>query len=115
GGITEQVSAKWLADFIRNPRSVIESGDVRAVSLHQQYKSVMPAFDYLNDDEVQGIIAYLHTQKAAPKRTVSSRDAEALEDPIPEGIPMSDLVVEMKYITQFPASGDPKLRARVTK
>ncbi len=115
GGITEAVPVDWLERFIRDPKSTIDAGDVRAVSLHNQYKSVMPSFSYLTDDDLKGIVAYLHTQKAPVKLSVAERTELALANPIEEGIPMSDLVVEMKKVIQMPATSDRDPLARITK
>lgn len=115
GGITKQVSADWLERFIRDPKTMIESGDARAKALHEQYKSVMPSFGFYKDEEIRGIIAYLHTQQAVEKRTVSSRAENALENPIEEGIAMSDLVVDMKLVTEMPATAEQRPLTRITK
>lgn len=115
GGITEQVSADWLEGFIRDPKAVIEAGDERAKASFEKYKSIMPSFAHYKEDEIQGLIAYLHTQKASEKRVVSTGDANVIENPIQEGIPMSDLVVNMKLFTQMPATAEQKPLTRITK
>lgn len=115
GGVTEQVSAEWLATFIRDPKTVIESGDARAKALFEKYKTIMPSFAYYNKEEIDGIIAYLHTQKSSGKRVVSARDANVIVNPIPQGIEMSDLVVDMKLVTQMPATSEQKPLTRITK
>jgi len=115
GGITAEVSTEWLKGFIKDPKKVIESGDERASALYAQYKSVMPSFAYYQDDEIAGIIAYLHTQAAPDKRMVATNSTPALENPIAEGIPMSDLVVDMKEFMQMPATADKRPLTRITK
>ena len=115
GGVTEQVSPEWLATFIRDPKTVIESGDVRAKALFEKYKTIMPSFAYYNKEEIDGIIAYLHTQKSSGKRVVSARDANVIVNPIPQGIEMSDLVVDMKLVAQMPATSEQKPLTRITK
>ena len=115
GGVTEQVSPEWLATFIRDPKTVIESGDVRAKALFEKYKTIMPSFAYYNKGEVDDIIAYLHTQKSSGKRVVSARDANVIVNPIPQGIEMSDLVVDMKLVAQMPATSEQKPLTRITK
>src|SRR5687768_6259401 len=115
GGVTEQVSADWLASFIRDPKAVIESGDARAKALFEKYKTVMPSFAYYNKDEIDGIIAYLHTQKTSAKRVVSARDGNVIANPIPQGIEMSNLVVDMKLVAQMPATSEQKPLTRITK
>ena len=115
GGITEQVSADWLERFIRDPKAVIESGDERAKASFEKYKSIMPSFAHYKEDEIDGLIAYLNTQKGSEKRVVSTGDANVIENPIPEGIPMSDLVVNMKLFTEMPATAEQKPLTRITK
>jgi glucose/arabinose dehydrogenase/mono/diheme cytochrome c family protein len=115
GGVTRKVSADWLKKFIKDPKGMIESGDPRANESFEQYKSVMPSFGYYKDEELDGILAYLHTHKAQEKKIVTAGDVKPLEDPIPYGIPMSDLVVEMELFTQMPATSEQKPLARITK
>ena len=115
GGVTTEVSAEWLKNFLKDPKKVIESGDARAKKLFNQYKTFMPSFAYYKEEEIDGIVAYLHTQKVAYKKMVAVGDAEALKDPIPEGITMSDLVVDMKLVAQMPATSEQKPLARITK
>lgn len=115
GGITSVVSADWLKKFIRDPKAMIDSGDARATALFDKYKSVMPSFTHYKKDEIDGIIAYLHTQSKPAQRVVSTGDANVLENPITEGIPMSDLVVDMKLFMQMPATADQKPLTRITK
>ncbi len=115
GGVTREVGADWLKRFIKDPKAVIESGDARAKVLFGQYKSIMPSFNYYHDDEIEGIIAYLHTQEKDDTQTVSTREADVLENPIPGTIPMSELVVNMKQVAQMPATSDEPPLSRITK
>jgi glucose/arabinose dehydrogenase/mono/diheme cytochrome c family protein len=115
GGITEDVSAGWIKDFIKNPGAVIESGDERGKALFAKYNTIMPSFSYYKEEEIDGIIAYLHTQGAKKKKIVVAGNAKALEDPIPYGIAMSDLVVNLELLTQMPATSEQKPLTRITK
>jgi glucose/arabinose dehydrogenase/mono/diheme cytochrome c family protein len=115
GGLTAEVSADWLKNFIKDPKALIESGDERAQKLFVKYKTIMPSFAYYKDDEIQGVIAFLHTQKASEKKIVSAGNLKPLENPIPGGIVMSDLVVGVKLITQMPATSEQKPLTRITK
>lgn len=115
GGITKEVSMGWLKDFIRDPKAMIESGDPRAKKLFGKYKSVMPSFGYYEEDELEGIIAYLHTQDAVQEGVINTADGNVLADPIPEGIVPSDLVVEMTLLKQMPATSEEKPLTRITK
>jgi mono/diheme cytochrome c family protein len=115
GGLTTLVSSDWIKGFIKNPQQVIQSGDERAQLLFDRYKLVMPSFSHLKEDEVESIVAFINTKKA-PNRTVKNADdPNALRNPIPEPIPMSDLVVEMEPITQIPASSQEGQLTRICK
>jgi mono/diheme cytochrome c family protein len=115
GGITREVSHDWLIDFIKDPKAAIESGDERAKALFATYKSVMPSFDHYSEDELEGIIAYLHTTDGPGKQVASRSDSRPLANPIPERISMSPLVVNMKLVTQMPATHDERPLTRITK
>lgn len=113
-GVTEEVSADWLRSFIRNPDQVIHSGDERAQVLFASYKTIMPAFAQYTDEDLDDIIAFLNTRKEPVTRR-RSMHPDALTDPIPEKIPMSDLVVGLRQIAEIPPSADPPLRTRIAK
>lgn len=112
GGITSTVTADWIRSFIRDPEGVIASGDERAAILHEKYKTVMPSFASYTDEQINGIIAYLHTRKSKKRKP---DHPDALKDPIPEPIAMSDLVVEMELVTQIPASSKEGQLTRICK
>ena len=113
-GIAGEVSADWLRSFIRNPQEVINSGDARAQTLFTSYRTIMPSFAHYSDEDVNMVIAFLNSRKERPERR-RTRNPDALEDPIPEAIPMSDLVVGLEEITQIPPSAEPPLRTRIAK
>ncbi|HEX5168035.1 MAG TPA: PQQ-dependent sugar dehydrogenase [Cyclobacteriaceae bacterium] len=113
GGITSVVSADWVKRFIKDPKAIVESGDERASRLHEEFKTIMPPFPQYSDEELNGIIAFLSTHKAPPGKNII--DPNALKDPIPETIPMSDLVIEMEEVTQIPPSSDQGQLTRICK
>lgn len=49
----------WLINFIKYPQRVIESGDAYAVALYNEYKQFMPNHDFLSDQEIIAILAYV--------------------------------------------------------
>lgn len=113
-GVTTQVSADWIRQFIKNPQQVISSGDKQASALHDKYKVVMPPFSNLNDSEVNAIIAFLHVHKqAGAGRRVDK--GNALADPIKGTISPSSLVVDLQPVTQIPASNPVPPLTRITK
>ena len=114
GGITREASAEWLKTFIRNPESVIESGDERGQKLLDRYKTLMPSFAHYTDEDLNAILAYLHTQEA-PKLEISTEAPTALSDPLPQPIDSSGLVVEVEFVAEIPASAKTGFKTRITK
>ena len=105
GGLTTEVSAEWIRNFVKNPQKVIHSGDERAQQLFKKYKVVMPSFNVLTNDELKQIIAFLKIQKL-PNQKVIKETGKELANPVPDKIKSSDMVVELKQAFQFPASSD---------
>jgi mono/diheme cytochrome c family protein/glucose/arabinose dehydrogenase len=115
GGLTDELPIDWIKKFIKDPKAVIESGDERAVRLFDLYKSQMPPFAFLTEEEIDGLVAFIHTKKAPPQSPRNKIDPNSVKNPIPEPIPMSDMVLELKEITQFPPSSDKPPLTRITK
>jgi glucose/arabinose dehydrogenase/mono/diheme cytochrome c family protein len=114
GGLTSEVSAEWLQNFIKGPQSMVESGDDRAKMLYERYNTYMPSFAHFGEEEINAVIAYLHTLDA-PVQTLEESNLEEVVDPIPEPIELSNLVVELEQITQIPASSENNPLARIAK
>ena len=115
GGLTKEVNTGWIKSFILNPKKIIDAGDKRGQQLMARYKSYMIPFPGLDNQSLDQIVAYMHTQDK-PVFASGSDTLPVLANPYPDTIPMSDLVVGLKYITQFPASDSNKfLRTRITK
>jgi glucose/arabinose dehydrogenase/mono/diheme cytochrome c family protein len=115
GGLTDKVDATYIKSFIKNSKALIDAGNERAESQYVRFNAaVMPAFSHYSDDDVNAVIAYMHTQKA-PTKKEEVLDGTELMDPIPEPIAMSDLVVEMEPFTVIPASSDVGQKTRICK
>lgn len=114
GGITAAVSADWIRNFIKDPRSLIDAGDERAAQLYKKYKTIMPSFAHYPDDKVNELIAFLNIQKA-PVQGKELEDPNALKNPIPDSIQMSDMVVGVEFVTQIPFSSEENPRTRIAK
>lgn len=115
-GITTAQTKNQLAAFIKNPNNIIQSGDVHAQQLYQHYKTLMPSFSLLRDDDINAIIAFINTHKSKTKIT-DTDTANAIADPIPAKIQFGGTVVQLQKIIQIPASSDSgkKPLARITK
>ena len=114
GGITRRISGDWLKEFIQNPKLKIEAGDAHAVEQFNLFKTEMPSYSFLTDDDLNAILSYVHSRET-PDLRKATLDPNALEDPIPEKIPMSDIVVELKEFFQIPPSGENNPLTRITK
>lgn len=64
-GITERApSKKWIAEFIRNSDSLIQSGDAYAQKIYDEYgQEPMTHFPTLTDQEIDDILAYIEKEK----------------------------------------------------
>lgn len=113
-GITSENSVGWIKNFIRDPKKVIESGDTTAKKLFEKYKTLMPSFSYLPDEEINAILAFIHSKKKL-ERPVIQEDTNDIKNPIPDTIESSDLVVDLDLLTQLPRSSDEPPVTRITK
>ena len=103
-GIMQDTTAEWIRQFIRDPQKVIESRDARAQRLLKRYHVIMPSFAHLSGEDMDALIAFLNTKKAGDKKVVA--DKNAILNPIPDTVPLSGLVVNLKEVAQFPPSSD---------
>ncbi len=101
--ITKTESAEWIHSFIKNAQAVINSNDKHAVALYHQYKTTMPLFNTLNDSDINNIIAFLNTHT---EQKIKDDTSNAIHDPLPQKIQLSNLVVSIQPIIQIPASSD---------
>lgn len=114
GGVTSVVSIDWIKKFVKDPKLAIESGDERAHQLYEKYKTIMPAFANFSEEEINSVIAFLHT-KAAPDPKKRKVDPNALKNPIPEAIGMSDLTIRLEHMATIPASSNEGQLTRICK
>jgi mono/diheme cytochrome c family protein len=114
GGVQDAGRENWMRKFIKNPRSVIESGDERASFLFEKYKMIMPSFAKLSDEQMNDIIAFLKAQKLADDGG-DGIDPLSIKDPIPQPIPMSELVITMKQVAVIPPSSNEGQLTRICK
>src|SRR5579864_7337282 len=90
-GITETDSAEWLRRFIREPKKMIESGDVHEKKIYADYHSMMPSFTSITDDQIDQLISFLQTKRGTKKE---KDDPFSIKDPIPEKIEASNIQVD---------------------
>jgi glucose/arabinose dehydrogenase/cytochrome c2 len=103
GGITTKVSVEWLYKFIKDPAGMISAKDEKAVELHNKFKTIMPSFSTLKDDELEAVIAFLQTNKLS-NTILPEEDKGRVLNPVPEKIKLSDLIVNLDPVVKFPVS-----------
>jgi glucose/arabinose dehydrogenase/mono/diheme cytochrome c family protein len=111
-GITETDSIKWLKQFIRAPKIMVESEDQHAKKLLANYQTLMPSFPDMNEEEMDRLISFLHTQKGTAG---VKNDPFAIKDPVPEKIAASNIQVDLEWFGQLPASSDKQPLTRISK
>lgn len=62
GGITSVVEKDWLIEFIGNPEKLIKANDTRAKQTFDIYKSYMPSFSFLSQEEIESILTFIHQE-----------------------------------------------------
>ncbi|WP_297336642.1 PQQ-dependent sugar dehydrogenase [Algoriphagus sp.] len=110
-GLTRQVDQSWIKQFITNPSKLIDSKDHRAVSLFEEFNSYMPAFPQLTAEELDALLAYMHSFSKSPK----AQNEMAIDDPIPDSLSDSGIDLPIEFFTQIPASDTIPPLAKITK
>lgn len=110
-GVTHSVETDWITNFIKDPSKVIAADDPRAKGLFEKYKTYMPPFANFSEEDMDALLAYLHTYESLP----DTLPQVGLEDPIPDSIPDSGIRLALEFYTQIPASNPEPPLAKITK
>ncbi|HEV3224287.1 MAG TPA: PQQ-dependent sugar dehydrogenase [Puia sp.] len=111
-GITETDSADWLRQFIREPKKMVKSGDEHSKKIFDIYRTMMPSFTGIKDEQIDQLIAFLKTKKRTKKE---KEDPFAIRDPIPEKIEASNIQIDLEQFSQLPPSSDKQPLTRISK
>jgi cytochrome c2/ribosomal protein L24E len=112
-GITTVAKAGWLMRFIKNSQQLIAAGDTAAMASFTKYKkAVMPSFEKLPDDELQSILSFLQLHNKIIKTPV--KNGLEINNPFPQPVALSPLVVNLQLLTQFPVTADKSPFTRIT-
>jgi len=114
-GVTREISHDSLRDFIRNAPDKIKQGNERAKRLYAEYKTFMPVFSHLSDPDLEAILAYINTQENDLDSKSAKDFGTPLQNPIPDTILNSGKTLQLKLITQVPATAKEKPIARINK
>jgi glucose/arabinose dehydrogenase len=110
-GLTRKIETQWIRDFIKNPAAAIDAKDPRAVELLAKYKSQMPGFPDLTDQDLDALLSYLHTFETIPLEIVGDTTSNL----IPEKIQDSGIRIDLELFVQLPASDSVPPLAKMTK
>ena len=96
--IFEEYTTEWLYSWIKNSSELIASGDEQAVAVFEQYnKSVMTAFPYFTNDDIDNILAYI---KAGPAE-IEEEVVESSEEVSPSSNPSTILILLLVALVLF--------------
>lgn len=110
-GLTRQIETIWIREFIKNPAKAIEEKDPRAVQLLAKYKSQMPGFPDLADQDIDALLSYMHTFETLPIPI----SGDTTSNLIPEKIQDSGIRLELELFAQLPSSDSVSPLAKMTK
>ena len=96
--IFEEYTTEWLYSWIKNSSELIASGDEQAVAVFEQYnKSVMTAFPYFTNDDIDNILAYI---KAGPAE-IEEEVVESSEEVSSSSNPSTILILVLVALVLF--------------
>lgn len=110
---TSELPKEWLKKFIHNAPQMIESGEDRSVKIFEEYQQIMPPFTFLQDEQIDEILAFIHQNQK--EHLVSETNGDFLPDPIPEKIQPAEGTLLLSYHSTAPATGTQAPLARINK
>jgi len=113
-GLTAERPVKWIKEFIKDPKAKVETKDTVATKLLRQFKTLMPSFSGLTDAELDALIAYINTHKKTELHLALEK-TRVESNPIPDTIPVSDIVVGLQPFTTIPHSSPQPPLTRIVK
>lgn len=58
-GVHNRRDESWIIDFVQSPNSLIQSGDLVATEMLQEYAGILMPDNALSDDDVRAILGYI--------------------------------------------------------
>lgn len=110
-GLTRQVESSWIRAFIKNPGAVIANKDPRALALLEKYRTEMPSYPQLKEEELDALLSYLHTFSTIPLPI----SGDTTSNLIPEKVQDSGIRLDLEFFAQLPASDSVFPLAKMTK
>jgi len=90
---------EWLFKFIKNSQALVRSGDEQAVKLfNASNKIVMNPFEYLNDDQIKSILAYIKEESEKTPEPIINSGLQADSDGDPKNIAVLSITVNFLVV-----------------
>lgn len=71
--VNKKRTEEWLLKFIKSSQTLIQSGDIEAVAIFEEYnKTPMPDHN-LSDDEIKSVISYIEIQSSSENITTNNK------------------------------------------
>ncbi|AFJ90515.1 c-type cytochrome [Blattabacterium sp. (Blaberus giganteus)] len=68
-GVTKKRSRKWLHQWIKNNKSLRDSGDQEAISIYKEYGNIeMNSFPQLSDNQIDDILSFIKNPDSIKKK-----------------------------------------------
>ncbi len=100
-GITKKRGNDWLKSWIKNPAK-FEGEDADAKALMAEWKSkagMMTSFDFLSDEELDNLIAYLAVAKAESKEVATTNGGDgSVTPPVQNDSGVSSMLLALVFI-----------------
>lgn len=114
GGLKGVVDKTYLVNFIKSPKAMIDNRVARAYDKFRKFRTVMPDFSYLKQQELDDVVAYILKQPA-PADASNPAQNRAIENPIVPTIAQSGITLNLEKVIQFPATRKTDPLTRVNK
>ena len=58
-GVHDKRSQTWLEQFVKSPKSLIDSGDADAIAIFEEYNQLVMPDAFITDEQIAEVLAYL--------------------------------------------------------
>ncbi len=115
GGLTRSVETDWIRSFVSDPGKMIREHDPRAASLFEEYQTYMPSYGTLSEEDIDDVLAYMHTFPFPEDARALDLGLKVVEDPIPDSVVLSPVVLDLEFYWQVPSSSENPPLARINE
>ena len=75
-GVTEKRSREWLQKWIKNNKSLRESGDKEAIEIYKEYGNIeMNSFPQLSEKQIDDILSFIQNPDSISRKKKGGRES----------------------------------------